>query len=299
MRLTLGTAQLGAPYGVANRRGRPTDSEVDAILTMAVEHGVRSLDTAPEYGDAESRIGDWLRRYGRPDGLQLCTKLPQLSAGVAAGEIDAAVERALDGSRRRLGVETVDVYLVHAVGDLHEHGAALRDSFARLEQAGRIGRAGVSVYDPADVDALFARPGLSAVQYPFNLFDRRIPEGGRIERLARGGVATFARSPLLQGLLAMPADAVPSALRAARPALDALGALCDERKTTPFALSLAYSAARSGADHIVLGVESTEQLITAAETLATPLASTLTDEIDRAFADVPPEITDPRRWNVS
>lgn len=297
-RLTLGTAQLGARYGIANRRGRPSDTEVEAILSSAFEHGVRSLDTAPDYGDAESRIGEHLRRHGRPAGLALCTKLPRLPAQADAAGLERIVASALDASRRRLETETIDVYLIHAAGDLHRHGAALVDALTRLRDAGRIRRAGVSVYDPAELDGAFDGSALTAVQYPFNLFDRRMRRGGRAARLARAGVDAYARSPLLQGLLGIDADDLPASMSVARPYLARLTDLC-RGHGRPADVALRYAAERSAAGHIVLGVESRAQLDDALDALDAALPAALADEIEREFADLPPELIDPRRWSAS
>ena len=56
-RLVLGTAQLGMPYGAANRTGMLSDNEAVAILHAAVDAGVTCVDTARGYGESERRIG--------------------------------------------------------------------------------------------------------------------------------------------------------------------------------------------------------------------------------------------------
>ncbi|MDP9263469.1 MAG: cytidylyltransferase, partial [Acidobacteriota bacterium] len=54
---TLGTAQLGMPYGIANQQGMPSESDGFAIIRTAVASGVTSADTARGYGEAERRLG--------------------------------------------------------------------------------------------------------------------------------------------------------------------------------------------------------------------------------------------------
>lgn len=297
-RLALGTAQFGNAYGIANSRGRLANAEIGAILDAAFERGVRCLDTAAAYGDAEERIGEFFARRGTPDGLAICSKSPRLAPGLAPQEVDRVVGDALDGSRRRLRVDAIDVYLVHDANDLRRYGTLLIETLVRRRESGSVGCLGVSVYDPEDAALLSSHPELTAIQYPFNLFDRRATSGGGVERWTRKGVATFARSPLLQGLLTLRPGSLPATLVEAAPWLAKLERLCAAHGTTPFAAALTYAAERSGAGHVVLGVESVEQLDHAVTALGQPLSPALGEEIDRVFGEVPASVLDPRRWGA-
>ena len=294
--LALGTAQLGLPYGRAIRREKPSFEEVRRLLRAAFEAGVRCLDTAPDYGDAEERIGRVLREDGRPEGLCLCTKLPRLPGSLAPADVARRVAESIEGSLERLGAEVLDVYLVHAPADLAVHGRALVDALGASRAAGRVRHIGVSVYDPHEVEAALAYPELTAIQYPFHLFDARMVQRGWVARLHGAGHATFARSALLQGLIALDPEKLRQPVAAARPWLVALQELCDGWQTTPVELALSYAAARSGAQSIVLGVDGIAELHAALDALAAPLAAERVAEVEARFAEVPAEVADPRRW---
>ena len=53
-KLGLGTVQFGQAYGVSNARGQVPKADVAAILERAGKAGVRVLDTAANYGEAEA-----------------------------------------------------------------------------------------------------------------------------------------------------------------------------------------------------------------------------------------------------
>ena len=57
MELGLGTAQFGFPYGISNRNGQCSLEGVQAILSLAMKHGIKLIDTAASYGDSEAVIG--------------------------------------------------------------------------------------------------------------------------------------------------------------------------------------------------------------------------------------------------
>src|SRR5690554_3519098 len=55
-RLVLGTAQFGSGYGVTSEIDRISDVSLREILDVA-KHGIDLFDTAPDYGDAQQRLG--------------------------------------------------------------------------------------------------------------------------------------------------------------------------------------------------------------------------------------------------
>ena len=59
MKLGLGTVQLGLPYGVANKKGKPDREAAMEILKTACQNGMDSFDTAAGYGESEAIIGEF------------------------------------------------------------------------------------------------------------------------------------------------------------------------------------------------------------------------------------------------
>jgi D-threo-aldose 1-dehydrogenase len=110
-RLGLGTAPLADPSDAAG------DSSACEIVDAAWELGVRFFDTAPLYGSglAERRLGAALR--GRPrDAFVVSTKVGRLLRPDGRAYFDFsfdAARRSLAGSLERLGLDRIDVALVH------------------------------------------------------------------------------------------------------------------------------------------------------------------------------------------
>ena len=52
--LCLGTAQFGLAYGITNKAGQVSEATVKSLLAQAYQAGVRWLDTAQVYGNAEA-----------------------------------------------------------------------------------------------------------------------------------------------------------------------------------------------------------------------------------------------------
>jgi aryl-alcohol dehydrogenase-like predicted oxidoreductase len=92
-----------------------TQAEADAALELAISFGVNHVDTAPSYGEAELRVGAWIRRHGRP--FFLATKTGERTAGKAREEIHRSLER--------LAVDQVDLLQLHNLVDPQEWETAL------------------------------------------------------------------------------------------------------------------------------------------------------------------------------
>ena len=92
-----------------------TQAETDKALELALSYGINHVDVAASYGEAELRVGSWIRRHGKP--FFLATK---------TGE--RVVDKARDGIHRsleRLQVTQVDLLQLHNLVDPHEWEIAL------------------------------------------------------------------------------------------------------------------------------------------------------------------------------
>ena len=252
----LGTVQLGLPYGQRRDRGLMAEPQARAILSRAAELGWSGLDTARAYGDSEARIGRF--RADRDDAPPVITKLSPMAEGVSA----EAAETSLSASLRALGGDRLDTLLLHRAEHMEAAGGRVWSLLREMQAAGRIGRIGLSVQTPGELDAALARPEVQHVQLPFNLLDWRWE--GRIAALrARPDLTVHVRSVFLQGLLAQEAPAPwpevegvdGDAYRAA------IAALVRELERANAAdLCLAYVRAFGWIDGLVLGVDEVAQL---------------------------------------
>ena len=186
-RVGLGTWHMG------ESRAR-REAEVKA-LTLGLDLGMRLVDTAEMYGQggAEEVVGEALR--GRRDEVFLVSKFyPHHAAR-------KALRAACDASLGRLGVERIDCYLYHWRGSV-----PLAETVATLEElvsAGKIATWGVSNFDVADLEELFAVPGgdrVAANQVLYNLATRGI-EFDLLAWCGERSIDLMAYSPLDEGRL--------------------------------------------------------------------------------------------------
>lgn len=301
-RLTLGTAQLAAGYGATRRGpGAPSAAAVARLLEAARELGLRRIDTAADYGDAERLLG-----AAGLDGFTVDSKLPALPPALDqtdAGSIASWVREQVERSLERLRMPSLAALLLHRPTVLTmPAGSAIVAAVGRLQQEGLVGQFGASVYDADEALALAdVAPGLGIIQAPVSAVDRRILAPHIVQRLAAVGVELHARSLFLQGLLLVGPSCRPNWARAFD---DALRPWDDwvERNTLGTQASagaaLGFVLSRPEVARVVVGVEDAEQLratVGSLTELPEGLAETLPDEV----AVRNPDVIDPRRWMMS
>jgi D-threo-aldose 1-dehydrogenase len=213
-RLGLGTAPLAGLYEAL------TDDDADVVVRRALELGLRLFDTAPLYGSglAEERLGRALRERPRDDFV-LSTKVGRLLLpGLPPDRVFAgapplgpvfdfgydATLRSLDESLERLGLERVDVALIH---DPDDHYADAMDgayrALERLRSEGVVGAIGVGM-NQSELLCRFARDGdfdCFLVAGRYTLLDRSAAEQLLPLCLERG-IAVLAGGVFNSGVLA-------------------------------------------------------------------------------------------------
>jgi diketogulonate reductase-like aldo/keto reductase len=237
---------------------RKRAQELDAVR-YALELGYPMIDTAEMYGDggAEEIVGEAIAGRQRP---YIVSKVYPHNA-TRAGTV-AACERSL----KRLGIERIDLYLLHWRG-----GARLEETFEafhRLRAAGKIADFGVSNFDAGDMqDAARLDKGLTGSNQVLYSLSRRGPEFDLLPWMRKRSIPLMAYSPLDQGgLLGKPA----------------LRKLAGEAGCTPAQLALAWLLAQPGVVTIPKSStrERVKENIGAVEVKLTPQVLA---ELDRAF----------------
>jgi aryl-alcohol dehydrogenase-like predicted oxidoreductase len=294
-RLMLGTAQFGMPYGVANRTGQPDYGQVLAIVAAAIEGGVNSFDTAASYGTSETVLGRALHELGVADRVVVVTKVRPLQAAELADHALAAraIEQSVADSRRRLQLDCLPLVLFHREAD-----AVHLDVLGELRHKGWLRQAGVSCDNEPGPAAEFLRAGkVSALQLPGSVVDRRHQRSGIFRDAATSGVAVFIRSVYLQGLLLMPEEDIPAALRGMIAVRRRLASLAAAGGMSLAELASRYMLSQPGVSCVLAGVETVGQV---RENLAIfargPLPSDLQQAIESAVPELPESLLTPRLW---
>jgi 2,5-diketo-D-gluconate reductase A len=164
--------------------------ETEQVVTDALAAGYRHLDTAAAYGNEEA-VGHAIKNSGTPrEELFVTTKLwIQSSPG------EEAVKRAFDASLRRLGLDYLDLYLIHQpFGDYYSAWRAMQD----LHRDGVIKAIGVSNFYPDRLVDLIERNDITPAvnQIETHPFFQRVDDQ---QLMRERGVQIESWGPLAEG----------------------------------------------------------------------------------------------------
>ena len=284
-KVILGTAQFGMNYGINNNKGKVSVKEIFKILDYCAKIGINYIDTAFDYGDSESTIGQYLKNNSNVK-FKIITKVSHSSKNI---------EDSLFKSLSNLKVDSIDTILFHS-----------KESFNKLENeiGNLIGKHknlyfsnfGVSVYSNEDVYDILKYDFIDTVQLPFNIFDNYNYRENVFKELNKKNIKLLVRSIFLQGLFFKPVELIPRSLRPLKPALIKLNELSKKYNLTINELSLSY-VFNQNIDGILIGCDSLKQLKENIKSLKILIDHEIIDEIEKIKINHI-SMLDPRNWKL-
>ena len=290
-RLGLGTVQFGLDYGVSNKNGRTPLREAEEIISLADDVGVRVIDTAALYGDAEKILG---RVLPTDHHFDIITKTERFQKEfIDRADADRLIERfkcSLDNMR----IGHAYGLLIHGADDLISAGGEwLFEAMGELKMAGFVDKIGASVYTEEQIANVLQRFPIDIIQLPLNVHDQRFIRSGQLAELGRRGIEIHARSVFLQGLLLMAADDLPIYFKSAYPIINHYQNRLKNHGISLQTAALSFVKNIAEIDCLIIGVNSRRQLL---ENLSAFVAGCELDFAD--FAIEKEEIINPSIWQL-
>ena len=292
---SLGTVQLGMNYGIVGKTEQPTEEYAHKILDTACLHGVNMLDTANNYGDSDRVIGTWLKTSPANPPM-IVTKIGPFDHS-SKEALQADVRRQAEEAVKTLGLDSVDVMMLHYYTDLQKDPKTIMDELARMKAEGLFRLSAISLYSEDDYRKV-AEVGFDAVQIPLNIFDQRRIHDGSVGALADAGMIIFTRSVFFQGIVFMDPDKLPSHMSFLKDPLLKLKLLSKEFSMSPDVLCASFVLSIPGVTSLVLGCQTPEQIAQNAA-LIDKVRILTSDEMQRIYdliGVLDESIVDPRRW---
>jgi pyridoxine 4-dehydrogenase len=248
--------------------GEPADpDECRRVLRRAVELGVNLIDTADSYGPevAERLIAEALHPY--PEDLVIATKGGLTRTGPGQWPRDGRPEHlreACEGSLRRLKLERIELYQLHAPDEKVPYEESL-GALIELREEGKIAHIGISNVSVELLDQAQAMTEIATVQNRYNLSDRASEDV--LDACTERGLGFIPWFPIATGKLAQPGGPLDDIARA--------------HDATPGQIALAWLLARSP---IMLPIPGTSKVAHLEENVAAAQVPLADDEV-RSLAD--------------
>ena len=284
-------------------------------IHASVDHGITLFDTANQYGagEAERVLGEGLKAYPR-DRYLIATKLffpvgDEPEHGLSAAQIEKQLNRSLE----RLGVDEIDLYQCHR----YDKETPLEETLTALNRAvetGKVRAIGFSEWTAEQIDAAAAIAGesgltaFSSSQPQYSMLWRR-PENAVFEACARHEIGNLAFSPLAHGVLTgkyVPGQPPPPGSRAANDemnlfmetagrhyrsdfllkAVEELKPIAAELGLTMAQMALAWVLRRPEVSSAIIGASRPEQIADNVKAAGVKLPAEAIERIDEAVGGV-------------
>lgn len=257
-KLVLGTAQLGLNYGIANKTGKPVESEALEIMKYAVENGISYFDTAYSYGNSEIIIGKFLDLHKNyKNRINIITKMPSLKKEKLN---EKNINNRFFESLNRLGQKSIYCYMVHDFNDIRNNCDEIGKVFLKFKENNYIKKIGVSIYDKSQIKFLLKNFDFDLIQIPINIFDQRLLMDDILVDLKKRGIEIYTRSVFLQGLIFLDKNNLPLKFKSIKKQLEKLNDISLKFNLSKEEIALIFVSTINEIDKIVIGIEKIEQL---------------------------------------
>jgi aryl-alcohol dehydrogenase-like predicted oxidoreductase len=268
-KFVLGTVQFGLKYGINNKTGQPAQSTVFQIFDSAREYGIQALDTAEAYGNAHEIIGQY--HHLRSGKFKINTKF----SSVKTEELVDQVIKACD----TLAIDCIDTYFFHSFIEYKSH--SLKSFFDQLISKGQIKNIGVSVYTNEEFEAVINDPFINVIQIPFNLFDNFSQRGKLILKAKTASKIIQIRSIFLQGLFFIEPDNLKGNTVEFQDEIGILRNIAQDCSISISDLCIQYACHYPEIDHVIIGVDTLEQLKSNINSGKNVLSSDIVDRVNK------------------
>ena len=291
--LTLGTVQLGLPYGINNKTGMPSYEESAKILNTALSLGVTSFDTARTYGESEAVLG----RYFKENQVDKTIITKVSFDGIDKSAVRDTLFSQVRDSISKLGMEKIPFVKLHSEKMISTYGDTLINALQDLKREGLVSGVGISFSDKTHLWDYTDGAGFDCVQIPANMFDcREILDGG-IKTLADRGIAVFIRSLYLQGLFFKNTDELPEKIRSAKGPIESLRTLSRDTGISVAELAITFIRDTDGITSLILGCDTAEQLEESVKLIDAPkMEEAVRARILEISQSVEPTVIRPWEW---
>lgn len=303
-KITLGTAQLGFNYGIANVNGKPDFNKSIEILNYSWQNEINTFDTSPLYGNSEKLIGSFIssKSIDNLENLIIISKLPriQLEDKLTFDNLYMHIKNQIFQSIKNLQIKKIPIYLIHHTPDINIKDGLIIDCLTQIKSDGLIDKFGISAYNPEEVKTSLKFKDINVIQIPINIFDQRLIRNGLLKELKKRGYIIFARSIYLQGLFFISPEKLPKNLKIAKEPLLKLQTIIKEYNIDIDKLTFLFVRDLPEISSLVIGTEKVKQVERNIKILKEqPLLNDIRNRIMEEFSEISERIINPSLWNKS
>jgi 1-deoxyxylulose-5-phosphate synthase len=261
--IAFGGVEIGIPYGFGVHSEAEMLQEKDAIklLHLSLDRGINFYDTARMYGKSESLIGKAFRSHR--DQVVISSKcqhflLPDGSLPKST-DIPTIIQLSLEKSLKALQTDYLDVFMLHQADVETLNNEAVKDTFLKLKEAGKVRCIGASTYTVEETSIAIQNGIWEVVQVPLNLLDQR--QAILFEQASERGVGVVIRSVLLRGLLSGRGENLPQPLIEVERHIQKFASIASESNMDLPSFAIKFALALKEVSSVLVGIDKETYLL--------------------------------------
>ena len=252
-KICIGSANFGLNYGY--KKKKLNKKKIKIIIDYSYKMGINCIDTAISYGNTHKILGDLQSKK-----FNFVTKLPlppKKTKSLKNWCISTVIK-----AKKKLKIDHIYGLLIHDTKILENKNNAneIYEALNILKKKKIINKVGLSIYDPTELDYYFNTYKFEIIQFPFNIFDRRILNSGWLQKLSKKKVELHARSVFLQGLLLIELEKIPKKLKKWNKYFLKLNKFAEKKNISKKRACISFVRKYKTIDKFVIGINDLDQL---------------------------------------
>jgi len=286
--IRIGTAQLGSNYGVSNKNGKIHAINFKEMTNVIETYTSTKIDTAIDYNNAPTVIGQ-IR-----SGCDVTSKINTQT--LVCDDYRDIIKEHLN----QLGCKKLKHLLIHdphtvLKSNMSENCKIINERALKLIQEGFVEKFGASLNSTSDIKVLDCIDSITALQVPFNFFDRRFVQPIISKKINLGNIFIQVRSIFLQGLLVQNSSERHKYFDQWKRAFDLFNMSAKNAKLTKVQYAIAFVLSYNFYDEIIVGVSSVQEVCELLDFVKTVnIEKFHAPEIESMSV----EILEPRKWKL-
>jgi len=284
-KIVLGTAQLTTSYGVTGSGASLNVEQSLDILRTASHCGITRFDTSPLYGSSQLLLS-------QITNTERCTEIyTKLSLPAGYSYYDdipfSTLDTHLESCLQQLSVSNLECLYLHDPNGLYPNplsNSRIADWLLSIRTQSVVRRCGLSVYQTSEAFAL-PQGIVDVIQAPVSIYNQSFLLSPDICHLLASGTKLFARSVLLQGLIASDPACWPLPnVKTLQSHHTSFYNHCVLINTSPLTLALQFVFNHPLVDSILIGVRSATELLEIAKNINSPPSGLDLEAWDLSFS---------------
>jgi aryl-alcohol dehydrogenase-like predicted oxidoreductase len=197
-KICLGTWSLGSDKNKNISYGKMSKKSANNILEYAFDAGINFFDTANVYGDAEKKLGYFLRN--KRDKVYIAHKVGCVSFDKKLNFSKKIISKQIENSLRTLQTDYLNIVQLYNPKIYDSNITSCMDYLMSIKSMGIINHIGATLSSPSDYIELRKNFKFDTIQCNFNILDQRLIDNNLLELMISDKVKIFTRTVLNFGI---------------------------------------------------------------------------------------------------